>query len=153
MFPEPILHEWINQNALTVAPYGSSRKRSHARPLYAGNSASKASTCLDDKVPERKASSISLGAGETGAVGGAIPKRWLRRTSPRREAGMCANGWVAIRLLLGRIGGGLLTGVLYRGGEAIRGGSRTTRTLSRNRARRRAASRDDGVSSSFGTPG
>jgi hypothetical protein len=39
--------------------------------------------------------------------------------------------------------GGLLTGVLCRGGEAIRGGSRTTRTSSRNRARRerpRAAS-------------
>jgi hypothetical protein len=25
-------------------------------------------------------------------VGGAIPSRWLRRTSPRREARMCANG-------------------------------------------------------------
>ncbi|EER93938.2 LOW QUALITY PROTEIN: hypothetical protein SORBI_3001G195400 [Sorghum bicolor] len=60
---------------------------------------------------------------------------------------MCANGWAAIRLLLGRTGGGLLTCVLYRGGEAIRGSSRSTRTSSRKLARRRAASSDVGVSS------
>ena len=36
---------------------------------------------------------------------------------------MCANGWAVIWLLLDRIGGGLLTDVLYWGGEAIKGGS------------------------------
>lgn len=33
---------------------------------------------------------------EIGVAGGAIPSRYMRITSPRREAGMCANGWVAI---------------------------------------------------------
>jgi len=132
---------------LNGASYESSRKSSRARPLNAGNSASRPSTSLDDNVPVCRASSIPLGAGESGAVGGAIPSRLFRRTSPRLEAGMCANGWAAIRLLLGRTGGGLLTCVLYRGGEAIRGSSRSTRTSSRKLARRRAASSDVGVSS------
>ena len=146
-FCGPILHKWVNQNTPNVASYESSQKRSRARPLNAGNSMSRPSTSLDDKVPVRRASSIPLGADESGAVGGAIPSRLFRRTSPRLEAGMCANGWAAIRLLLGRTGGGLLTCVLYRGGEAIRGSSRSTRTSSRKLARRRAASSDVGVSS------
>jgi hypothetical protein len=66
---------------------------------------------------------------------------------------MCANGWAAIRVILRLTGRGLLALALYRGGEAIRGGSRTTRTSSTNRARRRAASRGVGVSSPISTSG
>jgi hypothetical protein len=47
---------------------------------------------------------------------------------------MCANGWAAIRVLLRRTGRGQLALALGRGGEAIRDGSRSTRTSSRNRA-------------------
>jgi hypothetical protein len=68
--------------------YGSFTKSSHARPLNAGNNASRDSTWLDVKVPVHMASSIPLGAGEAGLAGGAISNRWLRSTSPRREAGM-----------------------------------------------------------------
>ena len=102
-FCGPILHKWINQNALDVASYKSSRKSSHVHPLNARNNASRPSTSHDDKVPERWASSIPS-AGETGAVGGAIPSRLFRRTSPRLEDGMCASGWAVIRLFLDRIG-------------------------------------------------
>jgi hypothetical protein len=77
--------------------YGSSTNSLHARPLNAGNSASRASTWLDDKVPERKSSSIPLGAGEAVVAAGAIPNHCLRSTSPRWEAGMCANGNVHLR--------------------------------------------------------
>jgi len=146
-FCKLVLHKWVNQNTLDVATYGSSRKSSHACPLNAGNNASRSSTSLDNKVPDRRASRIPLSADETAAVGRTISSRLFRRTSPRLEAGMCANVWAAIRLLLGRTGGSLLAGVFCRGGEAIRGGSRSTRTSSRNLTRRRAASSDVGVSS------
>ena len=118
-----ILHKWVNQKTLDVAFYESPWKSSRIRPLNAGNNASRPSTLLDDKVLERRASSILLGVGETGAIGGAIPSRLFRRTSPRLEAGMCANGWASIRLLLDRKGGGLLTGVFCQGGETIKSGS------------------------------
>jgi hypothetical protein len=94
----------------------------HARNT--GNNASRASTSLDDKVPARMALRTPLCTGKTGADSGAIPSRLFRRTSRRLEAGMCVNDWAAIRQLLGRISGALLTGVLCRGGEAMRGGSR-----------------------------
>ena len=60
----------------------------------------RASTWPEDKVPQCKVSSNPFGADKIGAVGGAIPIRCMRSTSPRREAVMCANNWAAIRLLL-----------------------------------------------------
>ena len=83
-------------NVLDVASYESSWKSSHARPLNTGNNASRPSTLLDDKVPERRASSIPLDASETGAISGAIPSCLFRRTSARLETTMCANGCAAI---------------------------------------------------------
>jgi len=148
-----ILHKWVNQNPLNVASYESSWKSSHVRLLNVGNSSSRPSTSLDDRLLERRASSIPLGTGETSAVSGANPSRLFRRTSLHLEARMCANGWAAIRLLLARIGGGLLTDVLCRGGKAIKGGSHTTHASSRNRARRRVTSRSMGVSSPISTLG
>jgi len=44
----PILHKWVNQNVLDIETYESSWKSSHARPLNAGNNASRASTSLVD---------------------------------------------------------------------------------------------------------
>jgi hypothetical protein len=120
-FYGPILHKWINQNTLNPR-----------------NNAFRPSTSLDNKVPVRRASSISLGTSEFDAVGGAIPSRLFRRTSPPLGGRNVRQRLGGIRLLLGQTGGGL--GVLCRGGEAIRGGSRLTRTSSRNLASRRAAS-------------
>jgi hypothetical protein len=86
MFPRSILYKWINQKTLLAAPYGSAWKSSHASPLHAGNSASKASTSVGSKIPERRASSILLGAVETGAVGGAIPSLVEENLAP-------SGGW------------------------------------------------------------
>jgi len=82
--------------------------------LNAGNNAFKPSTSLDDKVPKRRVSSIPLDVGETGVVDRAIPNHLFRRTSLRMKAGMCVNGWTAVRLLLGWIGEGLLTAEVGR---------------------------------------
>jgi hypothetical protein len=92
-------------------------------------------------------SNVTLDAGEAGAAGGATPNLCLRSTLPRLEAGMCASGWAAIRLLLPLTGRGLVVGAFCRGGVASKGDLRLTCTSSTNRVRRRAASPGVGVAS------
>jgi hypothetical protein len=103
-----------NRTKSTAATYGAGRLRCWLRDpppsekstlllallLVAGNSSSRAATRLDIKFLANMASYTPLDVEETGATGGTIPILYMRSTMPRLEVGMCASGYVTIRLLL-----------------------------------------------------
>jgi hypothetical protein len=103
-----------NRTKSTATTYGAGRLRCWLRDplpsekstllpallLVTGNSSSRAATGLGVKFLANMASYTPLDVKETGVAGGTMSIFYMRSTSACLKVGMCASGYVTIRLLL-----------------------------------------------------